>query len=270
MKAMNIAATADFTDSYTDKFEQEFAGMSKEDAEDAKTEVAKNLYGEDATVNGNTITYYDEEGEKQTKKLTDEEFKEQWAAIQATSAMTEAFEQLPKTINKISSIMTSEAGKAFKAMYAGKDGSAMTKTDIESLRGTTNDDLWVMWSNLTAEERKAFGEFETFQKQFNDNRKASEEALQQAQDASALAGIELVDGITMEAARGYAEQMRNVYLLNEEASGNLQQSLEGVVGTLNKTDKTKFFGALNALDWQSVESLESLPETLEQMGISVP
>jgi nitrate reductase assembly molybdenum cofactor insertion protein NarJ len=27
---------------------------------------------------------------------------------------------------------------------------------------------------------------------------------------------------------------------------------------------------LNALDWNSVESLESLPDTLEQMGISVP
>jgi hypothetical protein len=43
-----------------------------------------------------------------------------------------------------------------------------------------------------------------------------------------------------------------------------------VIGTLNETDKTNFISALNALDWQSVESLESFPETLEAMGIAVP
>jgi hypothetical protein len=160
MKAMDVAATADFTDSYTDKFEQEFADMSKDDAEDAKAEVAKNLYGEDATVSGNKITYKDENGEEQTKKLTDEEFKEQWAAIQATSAMTEAFEQLPKTIDKISAQMTSSAGKAFKAMYAGKEGSAMTKADIEAATQVTQGELVTIWNNLTEEEKKAYGSFE--------------------------------------------------------------------------------------------------------------
>jgi hypothetical protein len=60
--------------------------------------------------------------------------------------MTEAFEQLPKTIDKISSLMTSEAGKAFKAMYGGKDGTAMTKTDIEAASATTEGDLWTVWT----------------------------------------------------------------------------------------------------------------------------
>jgi hypothetical protein len=75
---MDVAASADFADSFTDKYEEQFANMDKnsEELTKAKEDVAKNLYGEDATVSGNTITYYDEEGEKQTKKLTDEEFKE--------------------------------------------------------------------------------------------------------------------------------------------------------------------------------------------------
>jgi hypothetical protein len=38
--------------------------MSKDELSDAKTEVAKNLYGDDATVSGNKITYTDENGEK--------------------------------------------------------------------------------------------------------------------------------------------------------------------------------------------------------------
>jgi hypothetical protein len=79
-----------------------------------------------------------------------------------------------------------------------------------------------------------------------------------------------MEGVTMEAARGYAEQMRNVYLLNEEAASSLDDSLRGIVDTLDETGKTSFMSALNALDWSSVESLESLPETLEAMGIAVP
>jgi hypothetical protein len=46
---------------------------------------------------------------------------------------------------------------------------------------------------------------------------ASQNALKQAQEASVNAGIEVMDGITMEAARGYAEQMRYVYTLNEQS-----------------------------------------------------
>jgi hypothetical protein len=106
--------------------------------------------------------------------------------------------------------------------------------------------------------------------QYNDSLEASQAALEQAQEASNAAGIKLMDGVSMEAARGYAEQMRNVYLMNEEASKDLSDQLEKVVGTLDEVDKTKFVSTLNALDWQSVESLETLPETLEEIGVSVP
>jgi hypothetical protein len=67
-----------------------------------KKEVATTMYGNNATVSDNTITYYDDNGDPQTEELSDEDFKSRWAAIKATQDMTEAFEQLPKTINKIS------------------------------------------------------------------------------------------------------------------------------------------------------------------------
>jgi hypothetical protein len=38
--------------------------MSKAELSDAKAEVAKNLYGDEATVSGNKITYTDESGKK--------------------------------------------------------------------------------------------------------------------------------------------------------------------------------------------------------------
>ena len=119
---MDIAASADFVDSFIDKYEEQFTNMDEYSTEliKAKEDVAKILYGEEATVNGNKITYYDENNKKQTKTLTDEDFREQWAAMQATPAMTEAFERLPKTIDKLSALMSPTEGKALKARYAEK------------------------------------------------------------------------------------------------------------------------------------------------------
>ena len=272
---MQVAGTSDFTQQYIEPRLSEYGAEEDKKFNDAKmselkAEVATTMYGKNATVSGNTITYYDENGDPQTEELSDEDFKSRWAAIKATQDMAEAFEQLPKTINKISAQMSSEVGKAFKAMYAGKEGSAMTKADIEAAGTLTQGELVTIWNNLTEEEKKAYGSFEQLQKQYNDSVAAGNEALIQAQEASTNAGIALMEGVTMEAARGYAKQMRNVYLLNEDATDDLQRELDDVIGTLNEIDKTNFLSALNALDWQSAESLESLPETLEQMGISVP
>ena len=280
LRQMDVAASADFADSFTDKYEKDFSDMAQDsnsqELADAKEDVAKSLYGEDATVSGNTITYKDENGDEQTKKLTDEEFKEQWAAIQATSAMTEAFEQLPKTIDKISAEMTSAAGKAFRAMYAGKEGSAMTKTDIKA-EAYTKEELNNIWGNLTLEEQKAYGSFETLWKQYSDSIAAGTAALNQAQDAFEKAGLvdaegvgDVLEGVSMEAARGYAESMRNVYLLGAEGAAELDTSLRSMISSLDDSEKTSFISALNALDWTSVDSLESLPETLEALGVSIP
>jgi hypothetical protein len=67
-------------------------------------------------------------------------------------------------VKVVSSMMTSEAGKAFKAMYAGKDGSAMTKADLQSSAKYSEAELRAIWGNLSVEEQSAFGSFETMLK----------------------------------------------------------------------------------------------------------
>jgi hypothetical protein len=82
MTAMSVAGTAEYAESFNNEALKKYESMEsdgKSDSEEtiaAKEEVAKNLYGEDATISGNKITYKDENGEEQTKELTDEEFKE--------------------------------------------------------------------------------------------------------------------------------------------------------------------------------------------------
>jgi hypothetical protein len=51
-----------------------------EEGDALKQAVAAN-YGDDAEVDGNTITYTDESGETQEVELTDEQFRDQYAAM---------------------------------------------------------------------------------------------------------------------------------------------------------------------------------------------
>lgn len=272
LKRMDAAATSGFADSFTDKYEAEFQkAVDDKDTEaiqSAKEEVAENLYGKDATVSGNTITYKDEEGKEQTKELTDEEFKEQWAAIKATKQMTAAFEQLPKTINSISKKMTEAAGKAFEAITLEKEGAAMTKADIEA-QSYTKEEMQAIWGTLSIEEQSAYGDFENLWAQYSEGLEAGKAALAQAQKVATSAGIQVLDDVAMSAAKGYAEHMRNVYLLNEESADRLDSRIRNVMDTLNDTDKTSFISALNGLDWNDVNSIEALPDILEDMDISV-
>jgi hypothetical protein len=64
--------------------------------------------------------------------------------------------------------------------------------------------------------------------------------------------------------------MRNVYLLSHESASELDASLQTILDDLNDSQKNSFLTALNGLDWTKVESIETLPETLEMLGISVP
>ena len=76
--------------------------------------------------------------------------------------------------------------------------------------------------------------------------------------------------ISIEAARGYAEKMRNVYLVHDDSLYSLDNNLRLLIQNLDDVDKTKFMSALNALDWSNVDSLESLPDTLEEIDVNVP
>lgn len=262
------AATADYGKAFVQEELEDLEALDNKEQKKILKEYAEAQGYTDVKVNGDKVKYTDAEGNEQ--EVSVEYFKQQYAAAEATEEMTKALEQLPKTIEKVSSLMGKEAGKAFKAMYAGKEGSAMTKSDIEAVKGVSGMDLKETWFSLSQEEKSAYANYDDFANQFKENQKVAEERLAKAEEAAKNAGIEVMDGITMEAAEAYAEQMRNIYLLNEQSAAALDTNLQGVIDNLNDTDKTKFMSALNALDWSDVDSIESLPETLEQIGVSVP
>jgi hypothetical protein len=178
-------------------------GSNSEEGKQLRNEVAKN-YGDDAKVDGNTITYTDESGETQTVELTDEQFKTQYAAMKANEDMARRLEDIPKAINKVSETigaivatfggtnMTSEdqkaMGEAVTKIFSAQDGKTLTKADLDALtykdsKGNTKRlgedatgkfaidslsasgiQLQAMWMSLSESEQKALGDYETFVK----------------------------------------------------------------------------------------------------------
>ena len=205
------------------------------------------------------------------KEYSKEEFEAQMAAVDATNAAAAALEQLPKTIRTVSSKMSEAAGKAFEAMYAGKDGSGMTKADIEEVQNNayTKAEMEAIWGTLSLKEQEAYGSFDVMWTQYSDSIEAGIKALQQATEKSQKAGIEVVEGISMEAASGYADHMRNIYLQGAQGAKDLDDTMQKIAAGLSSEDKEAFYRAVNALDWSSVESIEGLSESLESLNVSI-
>jgi hypothetical protein len=123
--------------------------------------------------------------------------------------------KIPAAINQAARDLGGEAGKALKNAFKGKDGSELTKEDLDQLK--QEGYLQKAWEALGAEGQKAFASEDDFYAQMNDTVIATAEtAYAQAVDLSTKAGIEVMSGIGVEAARGYAEKMRDVFLASGE------------------------------------------------------
>jgi hypothetical protein len=129
--------------------------------------VARN-YGDDAKVDGNKIKYTDENGDEKEIELTDEQFKEQYAAMKASDKMAEAISNLPKAVAHAQELAGEAAGKSLAKIYDDTDGKALTQKDLQNLESmklseSTGDlsedaingrDTARIWNNLTEQEKE--------------------------------------------------------------------------------------------------------------------
>jgi hypothetical protein len=100
--------------------------------------------------------------------------------------------EVPAAINQAARDLGGEAGKAFKNAFKGKNGSELTKEDLDQL---STMDLQKAWEALGAEGQKAFASQEDFNAQMNTIIKEAEEAYTQAVELSTKSGIEVMSGI---------------------------------------------------------------------------
>lgn len=274
-KQVNIAANADYAKIFKEQAQNtinaETADMSKNEYKDYATKEAKELYGTDEVSvdsKGNiTINSGDEE-----QTISREEFESQLAAAKSTENAAQALENLPKAIDKVAGKM-GEAGKAFERSYTAKEGKAMTRGDIESLKSYSNTELENVYNSLSATEQQAFGSYENFQKHIQDSIKLGEEAFNTASNVLDQMGavVKYNEKMTGETAQGYADQLE--YIMQGAGQAGVDQvnnALNNLASSMNDEELNKFMGQLNALDWKNMDSWEELPDLLKEVGLSVP
>ena len=278
---MSSAATAELSAQMNASMQEKFDTMSKEEAESAKEDVAKNLYGEDATVSGNTITYIDEEGEEQTKDLTDEEFKEQWAAMEATEAMTAALEAVPQKINRVSDALNKFSkglGDAYRSLLTDttkttRAESAQLSSQVDS--GDLKDVLTDTFYQMSVAEQdlydgdvnKFITEMETKTNELADQFGAAEEVLSKY----GIAVDDVNSKFYSTTATEYAdtiEKLSTGLAADSEKIGDINNYINEIGNSLSAEDFNIFMRELNAIDLADLGAWEGLGDTLKDLGLS--
>ena len=278
-----------------------------EEAQKIKQAVASQ-YGEDAEVDGNTITYTDENGDEQEVELTNEQFKQQYAAMQATENMTKALEHAPaafakieESARKLASSMDlsgkeiAEAGKAIAKVWTSKDGKDLTQNDLRLLDTIGLDEgsgnawwdsgkkifpwqesgdetaLYSMWDSLSREEKEVFGSYENFYTDIKEAQDAATESFKKSNEFAKQVGVTLNQYLTADITANYVKKLEEVAASSGEAGAQaVQSALDSITAGMSESDINAFYQALNGLDWKNVDDLESLPQLLKDLGVSVP
>lgn len=271
IQQVNAAADANFAKTIQDN---ELARLEELDKTDFKAEaekVAKEMYGEDATVKDNgDVVYKDADGNEKTIKR--DQFEDQVAAANSSKLMANALEDLPDAIDSVAGKM-GKAGKAFERTYTAKEGKGLTKADVASLKEVSDTELEEIYESLTAEEKAAFGSLENFKNHIQESIDLSTKAFEKANKTIEEMGVsvELHGKMTSEAAQGYADQLVDIAgTSGQEGVDAVNNTINAIAENMSDEEFTKFMAQINSLDWKNMDDLENLPETLAELGISVP
>jgi hypothetical protein len=220
--------------------EQEMETASKEEKKQAKADVAKSLYGDSATVSGDTVTYKDENGEEKTATLTDESAKEQYAAMVATEKMTAALEGVPSRISKVTAALNTFSdglGKAYNSLISNPKQT--TKKDAQTAKNAIGtdaykQDMYAAWLQLSETERAYYqddialfmDEFEKAAEEVNKIFEGADKRLQQVGGE----GVEVSKSMTGDNATAYADDMANLAL----GLGKGSDAIKNINGYINE------------------------------------
>lgn len=279
LKQMQNVSTDAMAARYQEEIQSQFDDMSKEDQEAAKLEVAQSLYGPDAEIDGNTITYEDENGEEQTKELTDEEFKEQYAAMEATEKMTAAFELVPGIVNKVRTSLQkfgSEVGKAYQSIVT--DSSKTTFGEAKSLNSQVGTEAFTIelrqqWLNLSEAEQEIYGNFEDFAQTITGplgEINASFDNTKNTLERFGVSGEALNEKFNSEGAESYRQALEKLGLSlggDSEAISKLNSQINTLSASMSAEEFNVFIREFANIDMSNLNEWKGLTDTLNELGM---
>lgn len=289
--AKNSLSMLDGTD-YSEKVYDQMATMASQQLAENMTEAAKKIYesgtynqkvadreamaeaiyGAGATVGGfgnNTITYYDEEGQKKTVTLRKEEWAAQVAAYKATNNMTKALEQIPSVVDKMAAGLSKISTKAEKALRniftKGSDVGELTAKDYEDLK-SANINIEDLISADAPEELK-----ESIKETFNEIFENLKLAAEQVREKSENYGLEkgALDNVETDAANAWLDKLENLGRMGGNRIDEVEKAMEKVTAGMNSEDLSNFLNAVSSTDWTRT-GLNGLNDSFEALKVSIP
>ena len=223
-------------------------------------------FGEDVNVDkkGN-VTYKDEEGNE--VKLTKDQAEAQLAAADAADEMKKKLELLPKALSKAE---TQLGSKALSKAYDDKEGQKLSRQDLADLSGDALEELY----NNNEELQEIYGSYEDFADEMAKRTELAQNAFTANQEKLEKLGMgdfqfdQSLDAGTEKALVKHMEQV--VANSGPEVGKELGNSINDLLASVSLEDKDKLISQLNAIDWHDADALESLPETLKEIGINLP
>ena len=246
----------------------------KESAAKAKEAVAKNMYGADATVDGNKITYK-EGDETKTVELTDEEFKSNYAAMVATETLTDTLETFPQIVKHMSSELDKTnpgAGDAIKQMNA--DPEQMTKDQVEQLSRVSTSTWEHLYNSMTSEQQAYYGSLEKFMEAQRKTLEDQERKFKDADETMSKYGMSIdkvSDKMTGTNAQKYAkslQQFDNTLASNVADMKELNDSIVSIGDNLTDDQFNSFISLWSSFDKSNLNEWENFEKALEEAGLS--
>lgn len=245
---------------------------------------------------GGSATFKDAEGNEQTVSL--EDISQQVAGSATTEelakkqkAFSQTINDLEENINKVSKGI----GTAIRNVYSGTEGNALNYSDLLSFKsdnvdvtdGITdeekvllNEELSAVLENLTDEQKSLleslFGDLDTFSTTVVNSLEISAEKFNKAKEN--LAALRL-DNLALDPSvfnfdtstiSGFSDTILKIYTASgREKTGEFKEQIDAILSQLDPELAEKFIGALNGLDFSSVDSIEGFSEKLLALGIDL-
>ena len=245
---------------------------------------------------GGSATFKDAEGNEQTVSL--EDISQQVAGSATTEelakkqkAFSQTINDLEENINKVSKGI----GTAIRNVYSGTEGNALNYSDLLSFKsdnvdvtdGITdeekvllNEELSAVLENLTDEQKSLleslFGDLDTFSTTVVNSLEISAEKFNKAKEN--LAALRL-DNLALDPSvfnfdtstiSGFSDTILKIYTASgREKAGEFKEQIDAILSQLDPELAEEFIGALNGLDFSSVDSIKGFSEKLLALGIDL-
>ena len=292
---------ASYKQQYKDDLTERAGTSESDEYKQAKKDFAKEVYGENARVDGNKIL--DEKGEVIREFTDDDAFINEMAAAKATKKAAEAMEKIPEIIkdNMTTIIENAESafsniadrGKAAETLekaFSGKDLTDEELNVFKQIMGSETKDengnvdyagIDKLWENMTLEQMRVYGDItdlkdtegikkakEAYEDTFVEIAKAQDKAFEKAKLAAEELGIELSSKLTSGAAQGWTNLLSDIF---PDGSQEEAQALNNAFNTLieGKTaeEAEAIMSQIGAIDKMDAGAWDNLAYTLYDLGL---